>query len=68
MLQKFRAIKNKHSSAGYDDVSVIIPSTLFDEKKAFLLIEVPCCEINEPASKHFIKKFHQFTNEKNDVQ
>ena len=34
-----------------DDVSVIIPPNLFDEKKPFLLLEVPYCEINEIASK-----------------
>ena len=50
-----------------DDVPAVIPSYLFDEKKPFLLIEVPYCEINETTSKHFIKKFHQFTNEKCDV-
>ena len=32
--------------------------------KPFLLIEVPCCEINETASTHFIKKFHQFATVK----
>ena len=32
--------------------------------KPFLLIEVPCCEINETASTHFIKTFHQFATVK----
>ena len=50
-----------------DDVSVIIPPNLFDEKKPFLLLEVPYCEINENSSKYFIKSFYQFTNEKYDV-
>ena len=50
-----------------DDISVSIPPYLFEKKKTFLLIEVPFCEINETASKHFIKKFHQFSKEKYDV-
>ena len=50
-----------------DGVSIIIPPNLYNEKKPFLLIEVPYCEENETASKHFIKKFHEFTNEKYDV-
>ena len=50
-----------------DNKSVIISPNLFDEKKPFLLIEVPYWGINEAASKHFIKKFHQVTNAKYDV-
>ena len=33
-----------------DDVSVIMPTNLFDEKKPFILIEVSHCEVNETAS------------------
>ena len=48
-------------------VSAIILPNLFDEKKPFLLFEVPNCKINDTTSKHFIKKFHRFPNEKYDV-
>ena len=50
-----------------DDTSAIVPPNLYDEKKPFFLIEVSYCEINETASKHFIKTFHEFTNEKYDT-
>ena len=33
-----------------DDVSVIMPPILFDEKKSFILIENPHCQVNETAS------------------
>ena len=28
----------------------------------FISIEIFCCELNEIKSKHFLKKFHKFTN------
>ena len=37
-----------------DNISVIIPPNLFDEKKPFLLIEAPYYGKYETASKHFI--------------
>ena len=40
---------------------------MFEVKKSFLLLEVPYFELNEIASKQFIKKFHQFTCEKYDM-
>ena len=50
------------------DVSVIIEPSFFDEKKPFLLIEFPYCEMNKTTLKYyFIKKFHQFKNERYDV-
>ena len=38
--------------------SFIIPPDLFEESKPFILAEIPYCEENENASKHFIKKFN----------
>lgn len=49
------------------DDEMIIPPGFFEEKKPFLLIELPYCEENELKAKHFIKKFHVFTNSKYDV-
>ena len=31
------------------------------------LLEIPYCEQNEIASKRFIKRFHEFTDEKHDM-
>ena len=40
----------------------IILSDLFDVPKPLVLGEIPYCPRNETLSKHFIKKFHEFTN------
>lgn len=37
-----------------DGVSVIMPLNLFDEKKRFILVEVPYCEIIETTRNCFI--------------
>ena len=37
---------------------------MFQVKKPFLLLEILYCEQNKIASKRFIKKFHQLTEEK----
>ena len=44
--------------------SFLIPPGFFEEEKPFLLVEIPYCEINEQVSKTFIKRFHEFTNNK----
>ena len=49
------------------DESFIIPPNMFALKKPFLLLEIPCCEQNEIASKRFKKKFHQFAGYKYDI-
>ena len=43
------------------DESFIIPTSLF-EIVCFIFVEVPYYELNEIKSKHFLKKFHKFTN------
>ena len=45
-----------------EDESFIIPPSLFGITKPFLYIEIPYCEFNEIQSKHFLKKFLNFTN------
>ena len=35
---------------------------MFEITKHFIFIEIPYCELNEIKSKHFLKKFHKFTN------
>ena len=47
--------------------SFIIPPDLFEESKLFILVEILCCEENEHASKHFIKKFEAFTNHRYSI-
>ena len=44
------------------DESFIIPPTLFEITKPFIFVEIPYCELNEIKSKHFLRKFHKFTN------
>ena len=45
-----------------EDESFTIPPSLFEITKPFLFVEIPYCELNEIKSKHFLKKFHKFTN------
>ena len=40
----------------------IIPHSLFEIAKPFIFIKIPYYELNETKSKHFLKKFHKFTN------
>ena len=44
------------------DESFMIPPNLFETTKPFIFIEIPYCELNKIKSKHFLKKFHKFTN------
>ena len=44
------------------DESFIIPTSLFEITKTFIYVEIPYRELNEIKSKHFLKKFHKFTN------
>ena len=44
------------------DESFIIPTSLFEIAKRLIFVEIPYCEPNEIKSKHFLKKFHKFTN------
>ena len=46
---------------------MLIPPSLFEEKKQFLLVELPFCEKKETVSKTFIKKLHDFTDHKYDT-
>ena len=56
VIQQFFTCKNNDS--------FIIPPDLFEESKQFILVEIPYCEEHENASKHFIKKFEAFTNQR----
>ena len=40
----------------------MIPTGLLEITKSSIFIEIPCCELNEIKSKHFLKIFHKFTN------
>ena len=47
----------------HGDESFIILPDLFGIMKPFISIEIPYCELDEIKSKHFLKKFHKFTND-----
>ena len=42
--------------------SFITPPSLFEITKPFLFVEILYCELNEIKSKHFLQKFHKFTD------
>ena len=42
--------------------SFIIPTSLFEIAKPLTFVEIRYCELNKIKSKHFLKKFHKFTN------
>ena len=44
------------------DESFMISNSLFEIAKPLIFVEIPYCELNEIKSKHFLKKFHKFTN------
>ena len=44
------------------DESFIIPPSLFEITKPSIFAEISYCELNEIKSKHFLKKFHKFTD------
>ena len=44
------------------DQIFIIPPSLFEITKPFIFVEIPYCELNEIQSKHFLREFHNFTN------
>ena len=44
------------------DESFIIPTSLFEIVKPLVFDEIPYCELSEIKWKHFLKKFHKFTN------
>ena len=44
------------------DESFIIPTSLFEIAKSLIFVEIPYSKPNEIKSKHFLKKFHKFTN------
>ena len=56
-------INNNH-----DNIDFIIPPGFFDVKLPVILIEIPYRDKNEVASKHFIKNFNKFTNDKHDIR
>ena len=44
------------------DESFIVPPSFLEITKRFIFVEIPYCELNEIKSKHFLKKFHKFTD------
>ena len=44
------------------DESFIVPPSFLEITKPFIFVEIPYCELNEIKSKHFLKKFHKFTD------
>ena len=65
VARQFQERSNQHK---IDDFDVcIIPPNFFDIPKSFILIELPFCENNEIKSKHFLKKFHRFAQDRFEV-
>ena len=47
----------------FGDENFIVATSLFEIAKLLLrFVEIPYCELNEIKWKHFMKKFHKFTN------
>ena len=46
-----------------EEEELLIPKNFFELPKHLIVIEIPYCPDNEQISKHFIKKFHDFTND-----
>ena len=44
-----------------------MPPYFFEVNKRFILLKLPFCQNNEIKSKHFLKKFHQFTKNDFDI-
>ena len=45
------------------ELKVLIPPGMFGITEPFISIEIHYCELSEIKSKHFLKKFHKFTND-----
>ena len=44
------------------DESFIVPTNLFEIARPLIFVEISYCELNKIKLKHFLKKFHKFTN------
>ena len=44
------------------DESFIVPTSLFEIAKPLIFVEISYSELNKIKFKHFLKKFHKFTN------
>ena len=55
-------INEFQNGKNYGDESCIISPNLLGIIKTFISIEILYCELGEIKPKHFLKKFHQFTN------
>ena len=50
-----------------NDDEPLTPPYFFKVNKRFILLKLPFCQNNEIKSKHFLKKFHHFTNDNFDI-
>ena len=55
VVNEFKRVKNV-------EMKGIMAPSLFEITKPSIFVETPYCELNEIKSKHFLKKFHKFTN------
>ena len=44
------------------DESFIVPTNLFEIARPLIFVEISYCELNKIKLKHFLTKFHKFTN------
>ena len=59
---------DKLSKKSNEEDDYILPPDFFEIKKQVILIEVPYCEKNETFSKHFLRKFHELTNDLYEIK
>ena len=62
------SVNDKNDKIESDEDDYIIPTGFFDIAKPVIVIEVPFCTKNEVSSKQFMRKFHNFTGSKFDLQ
>ena len=64
---KERNIVDQNNVAGDNDDEPLLPPYFFEVNKSFILLKLPFCQNNEIKSKHFLKKFHDFTKNNFDI-
>jgi len=58
----FRDFTNKKNEIDDQQDELLIPPDFFEIPKQTIFFEIPFCQTNEIASKRFLSKFHEFTN------
>ena len=64
---KEKNIVDQNNATDDNDNEPLIPPYFFEVNKRFILLKLPFCQNNEIKSKHFLKKFHHFTENNFDI-